>query len=133
MAAKLMWPEKLCVNWVGDAAMGHNAIEMETALRENLPILTVVSNNSGYAVYSNRERSVLKSIEGNVVSSSSDISYAVMAESLGCYGERIEEPDEIIPALKRGIQKVNSGKPALIEVITELEVERISTRIPQSY
>jgi acetolactate synthase-1/2/3 large subunit len=133
MAAKLMCPEKLCVNWVGDAAMGHNAIEMETALREKLPILTVVSNNSGYAVYGNKKRSRLKSIEGNVVSSSSDISYATMAESLGCYGERIEEPDEIIPALKRGMQKVKSGKPVLIEVITKLEVERISTTIPQNY
>ena len=51
MAAKIMWPEKLCVNWVGDAAMGHNAVELEAALRENLPILTVVSNNSGYAIY----------------------------------------------------------------------------------
>jgi thiamine pyrophosphate-dependent acetolactate synthase large subunit-like protein len=128
MAAKLMWPEKLSVNWIGDAAMGHNAVEMETALRENLPILTVVSNNSGYAVYGPSEKSRLPK---NVVSPSSVISYANMAEALGCYGERVEEPDEVIPALKRGIKEVNAGSPALIEVITSFEVDRISTKIPQ--
>ena len=128
MAAKLMWPEKLSVNWIGDAAMGHNAVEMETALRENLPILTVVSNNSGYAVYGPSEKSRLPK---NVVSPSSVISYANMAEALGCYGERVEEPDEVIPALKRGIKEVNAGRPALIEVITSFEVDRISTKIPQ--
>lgn len=131
MAAKLMWPKKLCVNWVGDAAMGHNSVEIETALRENLPILTVVSNNSGYAVYSTRETSRLpEAINKKVVSPSSVISYAAMAESLGCYGERVIEPDEIIPALKRGIKEVKAGRPALIEVITSFEVDRISSRIP---
>ena len=131
MAAKLMWPKKLCVNWVGDAAMGHNAVEIETALRESLPILTVVSNNSGYAVYSTRETSrIPEAINKKVVSPSSVISYAAMAESLGCYGERVIEPDEIIPALKRGIKEVRAGRPALIEVITSFEVDRISSRIP---
>jgi acetolactate synthase-1/2/3 large subunit len=133
MAAKLTWPEKLCVNWLGDAAMGHNAEEIETSLRERLPILSVVSNNSGYAVYSSRGRSALQDIDAKVVSSSSIISYARFAESLGAYGERVEEPDEVIPALKRGIKAVRAGRPALIEVITSKETERISTTIPPGY
>jgi len=133
MAAKLMWPEKLCVNWLGDAAMGHNAEEIETSFREKLPILSVVSNNSGYAVYSSRGRSALQDIDMKVVSPSSLISYARLAESLGAYGERVEEPDEVIPALKRGIKEVNAGRPALIEVITSKETERINTSIPPGY
>lgn len=132
MAAKLMHPEKLCVNWVGDAAMGHNSEDMETALREKLPILTVVSNNSGYAIYGPKEATRLpKALD--VVSLSSVISYATVAEGLGCYGERVEEPDEIIPALKRGIKEVNAGKPALIEVITSFEPARVSTQTPPGY
>lgn len=132
MAAKLMYPEKLCVNWLGDAAMGHNAEDIETALREKLPILTIVSNNSGYAIYGSREETSLpKGLD--VVSPSSVISYAVMAEGLGCYGERVEDPDEIIPALKRGIKEVKAGKPALIEVITSFETATVSTRIPAGY
>jgi len=133
MAAKLMWPGKLCVNWLGDAAMGHNAEEIETSRREGLPILTVVSNNSGYAVYSSRGRSALGDIDMKVVSPSSIVSYARFAESLGAYGERVEEPDEVIPALKRGIKEVNAGRPALIEVITSRETERVSTTVPQGY
>jgi thiamine pyrophosphate-dependent acetolactate synthase large subunit-like protein len=56
-----------------------------------------------------------------------------MAEGLGCYGERVEEPDEVIPALKRGIKEVNAGRPALIEVITDWESTRISYQIPNEY
>ncbi len=132
MAAKLMHPEKLCVNWIGDAAMGHNSEDMETALRERLPILTVVSNNSGYAIYGPKEKTRLpKALD--VVSSSSVISYAEVAEGLGCYGERVEEPDEIVPALKRGIKEIDAGRPALIEVITSFETAKVSTQIPVGY
>ena len=133
MAAKLMWPEKLSVNWVGDAGMGHNAMEMETALREKLPILTVVSNNSGYAVYGPKKTGGLGRIGLNIVSPSSIISYATVAEGLGWHAERVEDPDDIIPALKRGIKSVNAGKPAMVEVITSHETERINTRIPKGY
>ncbi|MCJ7632180.1 thiamine pyrophosphate-dependent enzyme [Candidatus Bathyarchaeota archaeon] len=112
--------------------MGHNSEDMETALREKLPTLTVVSNNSGYAIYGPKEKTRLpKAID--VVSPSSTISYSVVAEGLGCYGERVEEPDEIIPALKRGIKEVNAGRPALIEVITSFETAQVSTQIPADY
>ncbi|MCW4039451.1 MAG: thiamine pyrophosphate-binding protein [Candidatus Bathyarchaeota archaeon] len=133
MTAKLMWPERLSVSWVGDAGMGHNAMEMETAVREELPILTVVSNNSGYAVYGPKRTSALGTIEPKMVSPSSIISYAKVAEGLGWYAERIEEPDEIIPALKRSIKEVNAGRPAMVEVITSFEPRRISTAIPDGY
>lgn len=132
MAAKLMWPEKLSVNWVGDAAMGHNGMDMETAFREDLPILTVVSNNSGYAVYGPKGRSRLPPAI-RMVSPSNAISYAAVAAGLGWYSERIEEPDEVIPALKRGIKEVNAGRPAMIEVITEWETARVSYTIPNGY
>jgi len=132
MGAKLTWPEKLCVSWVGDAAMGHNAEEIETSLRENLPIMTVVSNNSGYANYGPKGKSRIPETL-KVVSSSSVINYAAMAESLGCYGERVEEPDEVIPALRRGIKEINAGRPALIEVITSFEADVISREIPKGY
>jgi acetolactate synthase-1/2/3 large subunit len=133
MAAKLMWPEKLSVSWIGDAAMGHNAMEMETAFREKLPILTIVSNNSGYAVYGPKETSNLGALEPKMVSPSSEISYATVAEGLGWYAERVDEPDEIIPAFKRSIKKVNAGRPAMVEVITSFEPARVSASIPEGY
>jgi acetolactate synthase-1/2/3 large subunit len=47
--------------------------------------------------------------------------YADMAKAFGGYGERVETPDQIIPALKRGIAKTQEGVPALIEVLTAKE------------
>jgi acetolactate synthase-1/2/3 large subunit len=134
MGAKLAFPDRLCVNFVGDAAVGHQLMDMETSLREGLPILTVVSNNSGYAVYGARGRSIYPDIIAKkFVSPSSIVSYARVAEGLGCYGERVEEPDEVIPALRRGVKEVHSGRPALIEVITSFETERVGFSPPSGY
>jgi len=52
--------------------------------------------------------------------------YADMAKAFGCYGERIEDPNDIIPAIKRGIEQTQEGKPALLELIIQKEVN-IST------
>ena len=55
---------------------------------------------------------------------STDISgnYADMAKAFGGYGERVESPGEIVPAIKRGIQKTEECTPALLEFITSKEV-----------
>jgi acetolactate synthase-1/2/3 large subunit len=45
-----------------------------------------------------------------------------MAKAFGGYGERISEPGEIIPAIKRGIVKTREGVPVLLEFITEKEI-----------
>jgi thiamine pyrophosphate-dependent acetolactate synthase large subunit-like protein len=56
---------------------------------------------------------------------STDISgdYAAMARAFGGYGERVTEPAEIIPAILRGIAQTEAGVPALLEFITDKEVE----------
>jgi len=56
---------------------------------------------------------------------STDISgdYAAMARAFGGYGERVTKPDEIVAAIKRGIQKTKEGTPVLLEFITSKEVE----------
>ena len=47
----------------------------------------------------------------------------MMAEAFGGYGERVESPDEIIPALKRGIRKTEEGVPVLLEFMTSKEID----------
>ena len=56
---------------------------------------------------------------------STDISgdYAAMARAFGGYGERVMKPEDIIPAIKRGIQKTREGIPVLLEFITSKETE----------
>jgi acetolactate synthase-1/2/3 large subunit len=117
MGAKLGAPDKLVVNIMGDAAIGMAGMDIETAVRHQIPILTIVLNNHVLSGYSRNypvaaERFGFTNLYGD---------YANLAESLGGYGERIEEPSEIIPAIKRAQEVINTGRPALLEFMTKEE------------
>ena len=49
--------------------------------------------------------------------------YAAMARAFGGYGERVTKPEDIVPAIKRGIRKTQEGVPVLLEFITSKETE----------
>jgi len=115
MGAKLANPNKLCVNFWGDAAIGFTGMDFETAARERIPILSVLSNNFSMAI----ELKIMKVATQKYRSTDISGHYADFARALGCYGERITEPDEIVPAIKRGIAKTREGVPTLLEFITE--------------
>ncbi len=119
LGAKLARPDKLCVNVWGDAAIGFTGTDLETAVRESIPILSILLNNFCMAAElqffpTATERHRVTDISGN---------YAEMARSLGCYSERIEKADAIVPALKRGIQKTREGVPVLLEFMTTQETD----------
>ena len=119
MGAKLARPEALCINVWGDAAIGFTGMDFETAVRERIPILSILLNNFSMAIE-------LKIMEVSTEKfRSTDISgnYADMAKAFGGYGERVTEPSEIIPAIQRGIAQTEAGVPALLEFITCKEVE----------
>src|SRR6266850_155390 len=115
MGAKLAQPEKLCINFWGDAAIGFTGMDFETAVRERIPILSVLLNNFSMAI----ELKIMKVATEKYRSTDISGHYADFAKALGCYGERITEPDEIVPAIKRGIAKTREGVPTLLEFITE--------------
>ena len=46
-----------------------------------------------------------------------------MARAFGGYGERITEPDQIVPAIQRGLRQTQEGHPALLEFITQKETQ----------
>ncbi|HKR93568.1 thiamine pyrophosphate-requiring protein [Novosphingobium sp.] len=114
MGAKLACPDKLCINVWGDAAIGFTGMDFETAARERIPILSILLNNSAMAI----------ELPGMPVSTakyrSTDITgnYTEFARALGGYGERITRPQDIIPAIRRGIEQTQKGTPALLEFIT---------------
>jgi thiamine pyrophosphate-dependent acetolactate synthase large subunit-like protein len=117
MGAKLAQPDKLCINVWGDAAIGFTGMDFETAARNRIPILSVLFNNYSMAcelklMPTSTEKFRSTDISGN---------YADLAKALGGHGERVTEPGEIVPALKRGIAKTNEGTPALLEFITSKE------------
>jgi acetolactate synthase-1/2/3 large subunit len=119
MGAKMAQPDKLCINVWGDAAIGMTGMDFETAARNNIPILSILFNNYSMAM----ELPVMQISTQKYNSTDISGNYADFAKALGGYGERITDPNEIIPALKRGVQQTQDGKPVLLEFITQKEIE----------
>ncbi|QCI96140.1 thiamine pyrophosphate-requiring protein [Novosphingobium sp. EMRT-2] len=117
MGAKLACPDKLCINVWGDAAIGFTGMDFETAARERLPILSILLNNSAMAI----ELPVMPIATERYRSTDISGDYAAFARALGGYGERVTTPDQIAPAIRRGIAAIEAGQPALIEFITHTE------------
>lgn len=117
MGAKLACPDKLCINVWGDAAIGFTGMDFETAVRERLPILSILLNNSSMAV----ELSCMPVATERFRSTDISGDYAALARALGGYGERVTEPGEIVNAIRRGIEATERGQPALLEFITSKE------------
>ncbi|MBY0339041.1 MAG: thiamine pyrophosphate-requiring protein [Acetobacteraceae bacterium] len=119
MGAKLAAPDKLCINVWGDAAIGFTGMDFETAVRERIPILSILLNNFSMAI--ELKIMALSTEKYRTTDISGD--YAAMARAFGGHGERVETPDQIIPAIQRGIRATQEGKPALVEFITSKETQ----------
>jgi acetolactate synthase-1/2/3 large subunit len=118
MGAKLARPDRLCINVWGDAAIGFTGMDFETAVRERIPILSVLLNNFSMAI----ELPIMQAATAKYRSTDISGHYADFARSLGGHGERVSEPGEIIPAIKRAICATEEGTPALLEFITAKEI-----------
>ena len=119
MGAKLAAPEKLCINVWGDAAIGFTGMDFETAVRERIPIMSVLLNNFSMAI----ELKVMPISTEKYRSTDISGDYAAMARAFGGYGERVTAPEEIVPAIQRGIRKTQEGVPVLLEFITSKETQ----------
>src|SRR5207302_6675522 len=119
MGAKLARPDKLCINVWGDAAIGFTGMDFETAVRERLPILSILFNNFSMAI----ELKVMEVATEKYRSTDISGNYADMARAFGGYGERVTEPGEVVAAIRRGIEQTQQGHPALLEFITQKEVQ----------
>lgn len=117
MGAKLARPDWLAINIMGDAAFGMVGMDFETAVRNQIGIITIVLNNSLMGGYSTQhpiaaERYHFQRISGD---------YCKVAEALGAYSERVVHVEDLRPALERAIQETASGRPALLDVKTAEE------------
>ncbi len=115
LGAKMAAPDKLCVNLMGDTAAGTALMDIETAVREKIPILTVIMNNSAMGGY---EHNIPLSVEKYGTKYLSG-DYSGVAAALGAYTETITDPNEIAPAIKRAIAKIEGGQTAVLEIITK--------------
>jgi acetolactate synthase-1/2/3 large subunit len=118
MGAKLARPEALCINIWGDAAIGFTGMDFETAVRERIPILSILLNNFSMAI----EIPIMPVSQEKYGATNISGHYADMAKAFGGYGERVTNPGDIVAALKRGIAATRQGRPALLEFITSKEL-----------
>ncbi|MEE8337261.1 MAG: thiamine pyrophosphate-binding protein [Dehalococcoidia bacterium] len=119
VGAKLARPETQVVAVLGDYAFGAAAMEVETCARLEIPVVVVVSNNGGIAGHSIQDRYFPDG--GPPVGSLMQPHYEKMVEMVGGYAERVEDPDELRPALDRAL---NAGTIALLNVVTDPKARR---------
>jgi thiamine pyrophosphate-dependent acetolactate synthase large subunit-like protein len=116
VGAKVACPDKQVVVLHGDGSYGINAMEFDTAVRHRIPILVVVSNNGGWTADPKQDK------PGRNLGYTR---YDKVAEDLGGYGEFVEKPHEIRPALERAAA---AGKPALVNVKTDYRARATTVR-----
>jgi thiamine pyrophosphate-dependent acetolactate synthase large subunit-like protein len=111
IGAKVAAPDRPVLVLSGDGAFGWNGMEMDTAIRHKLPIVVVVSNNGGFTS---------RQTGGTVGRDLGYQRYDKLVEALGGYGEFVEQPQNIRPAIERAIK---SGKTALVNVCTDPDAQ----------
>ena len=117
IGAKVGAPDKMCVNFMGDAAFGMTGLDFETAARSGIPITTIVLNNSTMAIETqamarSHEKHRTRDLGGN---------YANLATDLGGWSERVTDPADVAGAILRARRINDTGRAALLEFITSAE------------
>ncbi|MDE2861350.1 MAG: thiamine pyrophosphate-binding protein [Chloroflexota bacterium] len=116
-AAQLARPGKQVCIVFGDGAFGLNGMDMETFVRFNLPVVGIVGNNGAW----NQTTQGVIRRTGRAIGTwlSQETRYDQIMEGFGGYGERVEDPEQIRPALERAF---GSGKAALLDVVLDQDV-----------
>ena len=117
MGAKLAAPDRMLINFMGDAAIGMAGMDIETAVRLEIPVLTIVLNNQVLSGYPARYQAAVEQFRFTELYGD----YAAVAEALGAYGERVSDPAEIVAAIGRAEAEMAKGRPALLEFMTSEE------------
>lgn len=122
MAARAVKPDTPVLVVYGDGSFGFNGFELESAARQGLPFVGVIGNDGAWGEMKAVQERLYP--DGMVAQDlSQDTRYEDVAVALGGYGERVETPDEIVPALDRAAE---SGVPAIVNVILDREYRRVS-------
>ncbi len=117
IAAQHLYPEKRVLIINGDGSFGFNGFEFDTAVRFNLPIVSIVGNDSGWGQIRNPQIQMVGK-ERAAASALAPTRYDKIVEAMGGYGEHIDDPNDLGNALERAFA---SGKPACIDVTIDPE------------
>jgi len=121
LGAKCAMPKKPVVCLTGDGGFWYHMQELETAVRCNIPTVTIVNNNNSL----NQETTIFQHAYGGKPSSKqsemwhfSKVDFSAIAEQMGALGIRVTKPGELRSALDRAL---TSDRPAVVEAISDIE------------
>ncbi|MFX0107783.1 MAG: thiamine pyrophosphate-binding protein [Candidatus Hodarchaeota archaeon] len=128
IAAKSAQPERDVYLVTGDGSFFFNGVELETAVRQEIPVIIVVCNDLAWGLVYHTRKIKTGSEElarrGTIINE--HVKLDLFAQSLGAYGETVTKTEEIKPALQRALE---SGKPALVDVRVSREFESILSQV----
>ena len=127
LGARCAAPDRPVICFTGDGGFWYHFAELETARRHGINTVTVVNNNSAFSQGIGDVQRMYGDRPGNAAElyRFENVSFAQIARDFDCYGVRVEEPDQIAPAIRDALA---SGRPAVVEVITH-----ISARAPDPW
>ena len=119
LGAKLARPDHTVVNVMGDLAFGTVGMEVETAVRQRIPIVTVILNNGRMGGYDHHMPTASDRYGANLLTGD----YTAVAIGLGAHAERVSEPQRVGAALREAIEATRDGQPAVVEVLTAQDTD----------
>ncbi len=121
IGAKVANPRNTVVNVVGDYGFGFCGEELAMAVMYDLPIVVIVVNN-GYLSLIRQSEKYGYNMNFEVETWYQDhlLDFVKFAEAYGAYGQRVETPEDIKPALQRAVE---SGRPSIVEIIVERDTD----------
>jgi len=124
IGAKVAAPERPVCLITGDGALGFNLMELETAVRENLSIVVVTAVDNAWGMEKTAFTAQGYGPEdwANRGIEMAPVRYDGVAEMLGCHGERVDNIEQLAPALQRA---TTCGKPALVHVQVDRELNTV--------
>lgn len=121
LGAQVALPDRRVVCVTGDGSIMMSLQELATAVTYKIPVLCVVCHNN---LFGNMHYSQLKRYGGRFIGTNINVpNLANIAKEFGAYGERVEDPGQIIPAVRRAL---DSGKPSLLDVILDTSPENLA-------
>jgi acetolactate synthase-1/2/3 large subunit len=120
MGAKCALPNRPVICVTGDGGFWYHLSELETAARNNIKTVTIVNNNSSLSQETGEINRVYRNdlpADAYDLMKFGSIDLARLAEAMGCFGVRVEEPSALRPALDRALA---SDRPALVDVATDM-------------
>jgi thiamine pyrophosphate-dependent acetolactate synthase large subunit-like protein len=113
MGAKKACPDKLVVAFIGEEALNETAMDIETSIRNNAPILVIVKNNRRIP-----DQDGGKSKKLAVARFRQGVDICAVTTALGARSYHVKQPGDLAGTLTTAIADVRNGHTAVVEVMT---------------